>query len=470
MSSLNKAWIAIGIAVVLGGGLLFLQTKGKNWWERITGQSEFITKITKEDMAMLIDDWPDEQKQKLAKDPEERKKVLKQLKELLAEAVEAKNVGLVNSAEGKEQMALMRTLAVSQEYDKSQRKGAPGPPYSFLKPEELDAFLKQADSNAKFDKFLAVAKGAKLLPETEMQEEDKERIKQEWAKIVLSEKRANQQGFDKLRRTKLQITLQQAQFLAGKYSKEKLADLVKVTDQEVADYIAKHPEYDTSTKRAKAEDLLRQARGGADFAKLATDNTDDPGSKANGGFYDWFPRGRMVKEFEDTAFSLKVGDISDLVETQYGYHIIKLEGKRMQKNPDTGKDEEQVQVRHILISTAPPPDPANPEASGRSAKEQAKAVLAKEKRDKLLEDIVKRTGVSVPDDFEVTVSALPPGMQGEPMPNNPGGPRGGRPQGGPPADGPPVPQQVEPVPGERQTAPPQPPAGSKAPAGGKPKQ
>lgn len=78
--------------------------------------------------------------------------------------------------------------------------------------------------------------------------------------------------------------------------------------------------------KAKIEDLLARARAGEDFATLATENTEDPGSVETGGEYT-FSRGQMVAEFEDTAFGLEVGQISDVVETQYGYHIIKLEEK-----------------------------------------------------------------------------------------------------------------------------------------------
>jgi peptidyl-prolyl cis-trans isomerase D len=82
---------------------------------------------------------------------------------------------------------------------------------------------------------------------------------------------------------------------------------------------------DEAAVRAKAEDLLKQARGGADFAQLATKNSEDEGTAPKGGDLDYFGRGRMVPEFDEGAFALQQpGQISDLVKTQYGFHIIKL--------------------------------------------------------------------------------------------------------------------------------------------------
>lgn len=78
--------------------------------------------------------------------------------------------------------------------------------------------------------------------------------------------------------------------------------------------------------KKKAEDILGRAKSGEDFALLAKQYSEDPGSKDNGGEYT-FGRGKMVKEFEDMSFSLMLGEISGLVKTVYGYHIIKLEEK-----------------------------------------------------------------------------------------------------------------------------------------------
>jgi peptidyl-prolyl cis-trans isomerase D len=79
--------------------------------------------------------------------------------------------------------------------------------------------------------------------------------------------------------------------------------------------------------KAKAEDLLKQIKGGADFAKLAEKNSEDPGSAAKGGDLGWIVRGQMVKNFEDSVFSLKPKEISDVITTEYGFHIIQVMAK-----------------------------------------------------------------------------------------------------------------------------------------------
>ena len=84
---------------------------------------------------------------------------------------------------------------------------------------------------------------------------------------------------------------------------------------------------DTATKaqaKAKAEAILKDVKAGKDFATLAKQNSQDPGSAASGGDLGFFQQGQMVGPFNDTAFSLKPGAVSDVVETDFGYHIIKV--------------------------------------------------------------------------------------------------------------------------------------------------
>lgn len=101
--------------------------------------------------------------------------------------------------------------------------------------------------------------------------------------------------------------------------------------------------------RKKADDLLAQLGAAPEkFAELAKQNSQDPGSKDNGGDLGYFARGSMVKPFEDAVFNLKTGQLSGIVETSFGFHIIKLTGI----TPAKEGEPEQRQASHILI-TAP---------------------------------------------------------------------------------------------------------------------
>ena len=106
--------------------------------------------------------------------------------------------------------------------------------------------------------------------------------------------------------------------------------------------------------REVADDLKKQLDEGADFAKLAKDYSDDPGSAANGGDLDWFTRDRMIKELSDVAFALKPGQISDPVETQFGVHIIKVDETRenLPEDFDANKQRYTYEVTEKLTAQA----------------------------------------------------------------------------------------------------------------------
>lgn len=144
-----------------------------------------------------------------------------------------------------------------------------------------------------------------------------------------------------------------------KFLESKVGDSVKVTEEDAQKYYDENPDDfktpeqvhashiliapqatdpNTDPNQAKAQareraaTLLKQVKEGADFATLAKENSADTQSAVRGGDIGLFTRGQMVPPFEEAAFTLKVGEISELVETQFGYHIIKV---AEHKDPNT---------------------------------------------------------------------------------------------------------------------------------------
>jgi peptidyl-prolyl cis-trans isomerase C len=112
------------------------------------------------------------------------------------------------------------------------------------------------------------------------------------------------------------------------------------------------PELTEEQAKAKAEDLRKQIVGGASFDELAQKESDDVGSGARGGDLGEFGRGQMVPEFEKAAFEAKVGDVTPVVRTQFGYHIIKVDEHGStsfdEVRPNLERTEKQARVQATL--------------------------------------------------------------------------------------------------------------------------
>src|SRR6266852_5760572 len=173
--------------------------------------------------------------------------------------------------------------------------------YALVKPEDLQAKVSpdEAEIRAAYEKN-----------KTKYQVPEK-RIAR-FALIDLNQLRQSAQISDDELRLQYQQNIQQYQLPNRVHVEHILLMTVGKTDAEVEEI------------RQKAEDVLKQAKKGAKFEDLAKKYSEDPGTKDKGGDLGWITQGQTVPEFEKTAFGLDKGKISDLVKTQYGFHIIKV--------------------------------------------------------------------------------------------------------------------------------------------------
>ena len=144
----------------------------------------------------------------------------------------------------------------------------------------------------------------------------------------------------------LRLSFQRAKAIDD-YIKDNISDkeIKKYYDETYAGEIsAKHILISTNSMsedeaEKKAKDLIKQLNDGADFSTLAKENSDDPGSKENGGDLGYFGKGQMVKEFEEAAYNLKVDEYTkEPVKTSYGYHIILKTGEKKKTSLKKAKE------------------------------------------------------------------------------------------------------------------------------------
>lgn len=224
-------------------------------------------------------------------------------------------------------------------------------------PEEFEAELREA---LLIEKLQKVLRQGIVIPDAEVDREYRKRNENASFQLLFV---ASDRYFPTTQATEAEARAyydsHQAQFVHGDQLKLRyllvdplrLRQIVPLDEARIAEYYQSHlaefqeaesvharhilvrPEGEGEEAWRKAQDraeaVLRKAQApGADFAALARELSEDPGSKDSGGDLGWFERGRMVKEFEDAVFAMQVGEIKGPVRSQFGFHIIRLEGKR----------------------------------------------------------------------------------------------------------------------------------------------
>jgi parvulin-like peptidyl-prolyl isomerase len=362
-------------------------------------------RLTAADMALVVSglELPPAAVSKLEADAAERKRFAHDVRQMLAAAEEAKALGYAARPGLKLQLELARSFVIAQAYFKQRQQAGATSPEQIESQAEIDALLAEPAQGQQFAAFVedyrqnGPGRGAAIT------EEQRKELSQHYGRVMVRMRKGTAAGLAAQRKTQLAVMLQQARVLAGAYSTE-LGPKIKISEAELDAYVAAHPEYDTKRSRAKIEGLLGRVRAGEDFAKLADEFTEDPSGKGRGGDLGWFGRGMMVKPFEDAAFSLKQGEVSGVVETQFGYHIVKVDERRTQ-----GQGEE-VRARHILIGYSAAP--RTPGARPQSPREQARAAAEDERRDRHFDEIAARRNVQVAEDYRVGAAAEQPAPAG----------------------------------------------------------
>ena len=389
MNSTTKALIAAGVGVLFSVGLIF--------WQVRASQASAIN-LSADDMSLIVGDQAPQVRMRLASDDAARKDFVKNVRELLAVAEEARAKGFANRPDVKRQLELMRAFIISQSQAKEQGQGQ-----GQVSQAEIEAFFKEPGQEDRLKQFISDARARNpMMAGQEISPEQMNEIRTQLGQVLIGERRGVAAGLDKQRKTQLQLMLQQARLLASMYEEEVLVKAAKPSQAEVDAYVKAHPEeqvharhiliatksaetptepggggLDKPAARKKAEEVLKRVKAGENFENLAKEYSDD-GSKQNGGDLGWFGKGRMVPEFENAAFALQPGQTSEIVESQFGFHIIKAEGRR------TG-------------------DP-----------ERASQEVAQEKEKKLIEEIVKRQSghITIAENFAVQ---MPQGLPFEPQ-------------------------------------------------------
>ncbi|HKF58817.1 MAG TPA: peptidylprolyl isomerase [Blastocatellia bacterium] len=379
----GKVIATIAVVVALAGIII--------WAQRSLSRPARIS-LSSKDMEALVGKFSPDQVRQLTSNPSQKQSFVDDIKKTLAVGAAAEAAGYADRPAIKSQITFQTDLLLATQYQQKNANVKIG--------EDEIAKFNQANPQA-FDEFI------QNNPRFQQQAAgpQREQLKRAFAELKTLAGRAKAEGLAKDRGTELQLLVSKYDILSSAYEADLRNDDKLVTEADLDNYYKQHPEEfnevrarhiliatgspqdekddeekgdDKKSKpltkdeaRKKAESILQRIQKGEDFATLAKENSDDPGSKTSGGDLGYFAKGKMVPEFEAAAFALKPGQTSGLVETKYGFHIIKVEDVRQ------------------LAATDP------------KVRQEMTDKLKNDAVEKRIDQIVKSSKVSVAENFEL---------------------------------------------------------------------
>ena len=209
------------------------------------------------------------------------------------------------------------------------------------------------------------------------------------------------------------MKFQRANRLANAYS-QFLEKKLKPSPEELKKYLEEHPEADVAKIKAKADDLLKRVKAGENFEELAKQNTED-GTRDIGGDLGWYAKGKWGDpEFEKATFALKKGETSDVLKTKFGYHIVRLDDRRIAEKKPSPPPPPAQQPATMPPTPTPSPEPAGPVEEVRARHiflstqeaDGVETVLARKKVQRAMDDATLEFPVQAPADFTVNVGGM----------------------------------------------------------------
>ncbi len=360
-----RVWLIGAVAIVLIAAMaitLIVMKRGSSAsgsaYESADSSPAIKTlKLSAHDMEIFFQEFlPPQAQQQIASDPERKKELIKEVKQFFAVAEKAEADGYAERPEVRSQISLHTENFLYASYKEKHADMK-------VSDEEINAYHK--DHPTAFDDFLK----ANPMFEAQMQgpqgEQTREQFKKDFATLKLVADRARNEKLQQDDVTRMRLLFERGKVLREAYLKDLEKSLDDQLKQENLDQYyeahksdfeevrARHilirlqPGDNEDEKRKKAESTLARIRKGEDFAKVAKEVSEDPGSNDKGGDLDYVMKGTLVPEFEQAMLALKPGEVSDVVKTQFGFHIIKVEDRRIKPAPSTDENSRQQVIEAI---------------------------------------------------------------------------------------------------------------------------